>query len=194
MAFPYRGTSMRGTFLPGDLLIVTPVALEDLQCGDVVAFQQPSARDDHPHQIVHRVRACTSAGLVTRGDQCLKVDQTAVTASDLIGRVLAVERDGQTRPVLGGWRGHARAAALRLWRRIAPAAGWPYRRVRASGLARALWRPSLAQIHLETETGPMIKYVHRQRTVARWWPAEGRFWCRKPYDLVLVRPEAEAGS
>lgn len=188
MRFPYRGSSMRGTFRPGDLLRVTPIALQDLRCGDVVAFRRPgTARPGH--QVAHRVQARKVEGLVTRGDQCRTIDRAIVTAQDLIGRVSAVEREGETRPVLSGRWGQTWAVALRLWRRLAPAVGWPYRRLRSSGLARTLWRPQLAQIRLETEVGPMIKYIHRGRTVARWWPTEGRFWCRKPYDLVLPRPD-----
>lgn len=193
LTFPYQGASMRGTFRPGDLLTVTPITLQDLRRGDVVAFHQSSSLIVR-RQIVHRVDACTCKGVITRGDQCRVADQTVVTSGDLIGRVSAVERDGKTRPVLGGWRGRIWASALRLWRRVAPVVGWPYRLMRNWGLARALWYPSLASIHIETEAGPIVKYVHRNRTVARWWPTEGRFWCRKPYDLVVSQADANAQS
>lgn len=183
---------MHGTFRHGDILVVTRVTIQDLQCGDVVAFHAPKAAV-LSHRIAHRVQARTTDGLITRGDQCQTTDPTTVTAKDLIGRISTIERDGVTRPVLGGWRGHAWAIALRLWRRVVPVVAWPYRWMRAAGIARAVWRPPLAQVRLETEAGPVIKYIHRERTVARWWPAEGRFWCRKPYDLVLPRPDGEAG-
>lgn len=182
---------MHTTFHPGDLLHVTTVDIEELQRGDVVAFRRPGSADPR-QQVVHRVQARTSLGLITRGDRCRTADDAVVTAKDLIGRVFAVEHDGETRPVLGGWPGHVWAVGLRLWHRIAPAAGWPYRYLRSSRLARTLWRPQLAQVRLETEAGPVVKYVHRGRTIARWWPAEDRFWCRKPYDLILPRPDGEA--
>lgn len=188
LVFPYRGVSMHGTFRYGDTLIVTPVAIQDLRRGDVVAFHAPKTTFPS-HKIAHRVQARTTDGLITRGDQCDSTDPTIVTAQNLIGRVSAVEREGETRPVLGGWWGRAWAVALRIWRRIAPAAGWPYRCFRSTGLARSLWHPPLAQVRLETDLGPMIKYVHRGRTVARWWPVERKFWCRKPYDLVLAPPD-----
>jgi hypothetical protein len=184
---------MHTTFHPGDLLHVTTVHIEELQRGDVVAFRLAGTPDPR-QQVVHRIQVRTKVGLITRGDWCRTADDAVVTAKDLIGRVSAIERDGETRPVMGGWRGHAWAIILRLWRRIAPAAGWPYRCLRSTGLARAVWRPSLAQVRLKTDAGPVIKYKHKEQTVARWWPAEDRFWCRKPYDLVLHRPDAEFQS
>jgi signal peptidase I len=193
MAFHYRGISMHGTFQPGDLLVVAPVTMKDIRCGDVVAFRWRGSTSPR-QRIVHRVQAYLPEGLITRGDHCHTADPSVVTAQNLIGRVSTFERDGKTRSVLGGWRGRAWALALRLWRRVAPVVGWPYRRFRDADLLGSVWHPSLTQIHLETEAGPVIKTIHRKRTVARWWPAEGRFWCRKPYDLILTRPDAEIQS
>jgi hypothetical protein len=190
---PYHGISMCGTFRLGDLLLIDSAAIEDLRRGDVVAFRR-SSTGDRTYQVVHRIQAFTPEGLITRGDRSCAADLAPVTAEDLIGRVSAVERDGETRPVLGGWRGHAWAIILRLWRRIAPVVGGGYRFLRATGLTGVVWRPPLSQIHLEAAAGPVVKTVHRERTVARWWPAEGRFWCRKPYDLILPRPDAEVQS
>jgi hypothetical protein len=190
MILPYRGISMCGTFRPGDLIQVVKVSIDELQPGDIVVFHWPHT-DNQNQQVVHRVEARTRDGVITRGDRCRTADQTAVTDRHLIGRVSAVERDGQMRPVRGGWRGRMWATVLRLWRWIAPAVGWPYRCLRSTGLAGILWRPPLAQVHLETRTGQVVKYIHRNRTVASWWPAEGRFWCRKPYDLILPRPDVE---
>lgn len=178
---------MRGTFRPGDLLLVTNIAIKNLRKGDVVAFHKPGTVRSK-QKIVHRVQACTPAGLITRGDHNRSTDRALVTEEDLVGKVFAVQREDKTHLVLGGWLGHVRTTALRIWRRVAPVVGWPYRRIRASGIMRFVWHPILVEVHLDTETGPIVKYLHRQQTVACWWPTQDKFWCRKPYDLVLPRP------
>jgi hypothetical protein len=33
-----------------------------------------------------------------------------------------------------------------------------------------------------------VKYVHRSRTVAVWWPERRSFRCRRPYDLIIKSP------
>jgi len=65
---------------------------------------------------------------------------------------------------------------------------WPYGWLRNSRLVSQLWRPVITRIYITTEDGPLVKYISGRRTVARWWPATGRFHCCKPYDLVIPRP------
>ena len=107
-----------------------------------------------------------------------------------------VERDGKTRRVRGGRWGLLRVRALhswhrvrwRGWRLVTFVGRWPYRWLRNSGLVPRLWRPPVTKIQITTENGPLVKYISGARTVAYWWPATGRFQCRKPYDLVIPRP------
>jgi hypothetical protein len=112
----------------------------------------------------------------------------------LVGRVSFVIRDGRTRRVWGGRWGRLRARLLRLRRRVLPIAGWPYRALRASGMVRRFWRPRITQVRLSTDEGPLTKYLHRGRVVARWWPARGHLWFRKPYDLVIAPPRRVQGK
>lgn len=181
--YPYRGSSMRGTFRPGDLLYVEPVVLEDARPGDVVLFSGEGGVS-----LVHRVQARMDAGLLTRGDAQPFSDPVPVTPERLVGRVRFYERRGQVRPVWGGMAGRFWAAFLRLRRRLLRAMGAPYRLLRRSGWVRRLWRPAVEQIYLNGPEGPAVKYVHGGRTVACRWPESGRFWCRRPYDLVLDLP------
>lgn len=190
-AFPYRGRSMQGTFRHGDILVVEPVPWEAIRPGDVVAFRGARTSDD-PIFIVHRVRARTPAGLITQGDNNRLRDGEPVRPESLVGRVRAVQRDKKTRPVRNGRAGRLWAGLLRLWRRARPLIGWPYRLLRASGVVRRLWRPRVTQVHVQTDAGPVVKYVCRGRTVAWWWPERGAFECRKPYDLALERPAPQA--
>jgi hypothetical protein len=114
-----------------------------------------------------------------------------VTTDSLVGRVTHVERAGRTCPVHGGWVGLLRARILHarqpVWRWVACVGRRPYRALRESGVVLRLWQPRVLKVRLATDNGPLVKYVCRGRTVAKWWPAEGRFTCQKPYDLVLRR-------
>ncbi len=182
--YPYRGSSMHGTFRPGDLLYVEPAALEDVRPGDVVLFSS----GEGGASLAHRVQARVASGLLTRGDAHSLPDPAPVTAERLVGRVRFYERRGQVHPVRGGVAGRLWAALLRLRRRLLRAIGVPYGLLRQSGLVRRFWRPAVERVYLEGVEGPVVKYVHAGRTVACWWPGDGRFWCRRPYDLVLDFP------
>ena len=130
--------------------------------------------------------------VVTQGDNNAAPDSEPVRAENLVGRVCFVEREGKTRTVWGGRAGRLWVVYLRLRRRIVRLGRWPYRFLRASGIVQRLWRPRVVQVRLATESGPLVKYIHGQRTVARWLPEEKQFWCRKPYDLVIERPSEAA--
>lgn len=195
--FYYRGRSMAGTFCPGDSLIVAPALLDSLRPGDVVVVQGPNQQANNTDRLVHRVITATPGGLITRGDNNPCPDATPVTAVNLLGQVTHVQRNGKVYRVRGGRIGLLRARLLRVWRRtwrrawrlIVQIGRWPYRRLRQSGLAARLWKPSITQISLMTKDGPVIKYVFGRWTVARWWPQNNRFECRKPFDLFLHRPD-----
>jgi len=178
---------MHGTFQQGDVLLITPAALEVVSPGDVVAFRV-SKSDGSTTFVAHRVQCRTAAGLITQGDNSSTPDSEPVRAENLVGRVCFVQREGKIRRVWGGRAGRLWVYYLRLCRRILPVVGWPYRFLRASGVVRRLWQPRIAQVHLTAEERPLVKYVHRRRTVACWRPQQQRFWCRKPYDLVIERP------
>ena len=186
---------MLGAFRPGDCLTVEPASIAAIRPGDVVIYQ---GRDQagEPEDVVHRVVAVTPGGLVTRGDNNPQLDNVLVTQDNLLGRVTHVGREGRMRPVRGGRWGllcvrllHARRLVLRLgWALLRTVGRRPYRWLRASGLARRLWRPVVTRVLVATGDGPLVKYVSGGRTVAWWWPATGHFRCRRPYDLVISRP------
>jgi len=192
----YHGRSMLGTFRPGDYLTLESVAFDSIRPGDVVVFRGVN-QEGEPDQIVHRVVAIQLDGLVTWGDNNPWADTDLVLEEDLLGRVVRFERDGRTRPVHGGRWGLMHFRTLRTrhrlrWRsrRLIVSVGrWPYRLLRSSGLVPRLWQPSITTVYLTTEDGPVVKYVCGGRTVARWWPEANRFRCRKPYDLIIARPE-----
>jgi signal peptidase I len=192
----YHGHSMAGTFQPGDYLTLEPATLASIRPGDVVVYRGHSPTDE-PTDVVHRVVAVTPGGLVTRGDNNPGVDNSLVTQDALVGRVTHRERGGRVRRAGAGRWGaiqlRARRAWRRMWRlgwRLLRAVGRPvYRWLRASGLARRLWQPDITRLLVTTGNGLVVKYVHRQRTVARWRPATGSFRCQRPYDLIILRPD-----
>lgn len=191
--FVYRGPSMAPLFRPGDLLFLRPLPLAALRVGDVVVF----AGEAHT-AVAHRVVRWSAAGPITRGDANSQEDPTVLDAARYIGRVEALERAGRRRRVLNGragwWLSRALRAGGRVSRLLRLLFGFPYRRLRASATARRLlWRwvaPRFAVISLPSAQGRLVKYTHRGRVVARWWPETSRWECRKPYDLFLARPDA----
>ncbi|MCU0275986.1 MAG: PqqD family peptide modification chaperone [Acidobacteria bacterium] len=204
----YRGRSMRGTFQPGDALVLEPTPLEAIRPGDVVVFRgsKPADADRSTSDVVHRVVSLADGGLVTRGDANRSLDSETVRADNLRGRVRRLERNGRSRRVLGGRLAlllvRLRRAGQELTRsgkKLLRALGWaPYSWLRRSGAVRRFWRPEIFLLALpargeaEGEGAWLIKYVYRQRTVALWQPVLRLFRCRKPYDLILVPPEEGA--
>ena len=192
----YHGHSMGSTFRPGDSLIVEAVPLAAIHPGDVVIYR---GRDQagKASDIVHRVMAVTPGGLVTRGDKNPQVDSGLVTRDDLVGRVPRLVRGGRAHWVWGGrWgllyaetrRAWGRAGRL-CWRLARTVGGRTYRWLRASGLMRQLWRPAITRVLVTADDGLVVKYVHGRRAVAWWQPAVGRFRWRRPYDLIILRPD-----
>lgn len=213
----YRGCSMSGTFRPGECLIMKPVILSEVRPGDVVVFRRLNHQEltggdcqadedrlvgelhgmeesQQVDELVHRVVAIRPGGLVTRGDNNTCSDAELVTADNLVGRVTHLERGRKLRPVHGGWAGLLRAWLLRawkyhIWKHIARIGYGPYHWLCDSGWVSRFWHPSIVKVRLAGEDGPLVKYIFRGRTVARWWPLRDRFECQKPYDLVLRHPD-----
>jgi len=188
--FQYRGSSMTGTFRPGDMLIVREVAFEAIRPGDVMAFHAPGDSDDAT-LIVHRVVARAHDGLITQGDACGAPDTTHVQVADIIGRVIQAQRGARLRPTPGGLAGCWWARFVRLWRRVLVFARAPYRWLRASGIVQHVWRPAVTQVSLMTAQGMVVKYLCGARAVAVWRPETQVYWCKKPYDLVLDAPDRQ---
>lgn len=183
----YNGASMDGTFLPGDRLLIIAARLDLLRPGDVIAFRTGEK------ELVHRVVARVSQGLVTRGDNNPRPDVGWVAEENLIGRVTRYERNGHWFWLPGGVLGNLVRVYLttrrRLWTMIKSFGAHLYRLLRDSHLIGAVWRPNITQMSVTVDHEVIIKYIVHGQTVASWWPAKRRFICRKPYDLVLSPPD-----
>jgi len=186
--FIHRGPSMEPTIRAGQRLYVRP-AVRDIRPGDVVAYAEKGGTGI----VVHRLVSIGSQGLTTRGDNNLHFD-SPVPAEHVLGRVEFLESNGRIKPVRGGCRGLWAARYGWATRRFA---SWVcmalrpfYRGLRGSRLVRRalvrLCRSDLLTVELVTPKGTVVKTSFKGHTVACWWPAEERFWCKRPFDLVLV--------
>jgi signal peptidase I len=89
------GTSMAPSILPGDLVLIQRANLDEISPGDVVLFLQKGRL--FVHRVVDRKVAATAgcpeeSCLITRGDR-LRHEDPPVTSSELLGRVVSIERD-----------------------------------------------------------------------------------------------------
>jgi signal peptidase len=83
------GVSMVPALWPGDLLTVRRCEPEELQAGSIIVFRQ------NQRLVVHRLMHWEDGRVVARGDAHFCLDRPA-PASDVIGRVESIERDGRT--------------------------------------------------------------------------------------------------
>lgn len=91
------GTSMVPSILPGDLVFIHRANLNEISPGEIVLFLQNGRL--FVHRVVNRKVAGTPGGgeepcLITRGDR-LRHDDPPVSSSELLGRVISIERDNR---------------------------------------------------------------------------------------------------
>jgi signal peptidase I len=102
------GTSMVPSILPGDLISIQRAGLREISPGEVVVFIQ------NGRLLVHRVVSSGSSfdtpWLITRGDRLCHNDPP-VFSSELLGRVVSVERGNQQVKSIAAPRGWQRVMA-----------------------------------------------------------------------------------
>ena len=183
----YRGSSMRGTFKPGDKLVIENVPFDQIRKGDLVIFNR--ACQEKGDFIVHRVSAITSNGLVTRGDNCIDQDKELIGEKHIVGRVIQYDRRGRIRRARNGRMGQIRATLLygRLhgvkWLKIFLRK--PYVMFRKTGIIARIWQPDIEAVYFETPDGPLLKYLHHGRTVAICLKIKNRWKIKRPYDFIM---------
>jgi hypothetical protein len=137
--------------------------------------------------------AVSPEGVVTQGDNNDDPDPELVKTENIIGIVTGIERLGKKFPLVNGRLGVFWSICVRVFSRIKHLTFFIGRSLyswsRQRGWLALFWHPFLTKIQLQTQHGVLIKYIHKRRTVARWWPERHYFECRKPYDLVIPNPE-----
>ena len=86
------GFSMFPFLLPGDIVEIQKLALEELKPGNIIVFRR------HTGWIAHRLIKTDDNKLITKGDSCLSLD-AAINPNDFIGKVISFERNSKTYPI-----------------------------------------------------------------------------------------------
>ena len=95
------GTSMVPSILPGDFISVRRAGIQELSAGEIVLFSR--AARFFVHRVVQRKalnggNSSAASCLITRGDRLL-YDDPAVSAEQLLGRVVLIERNNRQVPL-----------------------------------------------------------------------------------------------
>jgi hypothetical protein len=101
-----RGSSMRPVLRDGDTLFVEPLGARDASPGDVVVVWMPGETPDGDRLVNHRLVSCSrgpgGVRVRTKGDAASGIESFVDgREAEVLGRVVAVGRDGRTRPVPG---------------------------------------------------------------------------------------------
>jgi signal peptidase len=106
--FRAKGTSMTPTIREGEVITVVPVQPNGIRRGEIILYR--SERGVFGHRVVRVTRGrAGSVVLLPRGDACQTCDEP-VEESAVLGRIVAVERDGESLD-LAGWCARTYATA-----------------------------------------------------------------------------------
>ena len=191
--YMYSANSMRCTFHPGELLYVSPI-IHNLTIGDVIVYYDPEKR----LRVAHRVIKIGDQHVFTRGDNNTQEDLEPVKFENILGIVTWADQDGSIHPVRSGKAGlrdlHLQSFKNKMIQFIKCLLFPLYRVVKSSGVIAKIWHPEIQKIRVKTENGSLLKYIHKNRTVATWDPQNKRFTYQHPYDLILHPPQDASTS
>ena len=96
------GSSMVPSILPGDFISVRRAGIQDISAGEIVLFFRDARF--FVHRVVQRIsrgggNSPEASCLITRGDRLL-YDDPAVSADQLLGRVVLIERHHRQVPLV----------------------------------------------------------------------------------------------
>jgi len=83
------GTSMAPSVLPGDVVCIQQANLAEISVGEIVLFSR--GERFFVHRVVSTCAAPMAGCLITRGDR-LSHDDPPVNSSEILGRVVSIER------------------------------------------------------------------------------------------------------
>ncbi len=99
LKFQVAGGSMRPFMRTGDTIVVEPVEIAMINSGDIV-FCKTSAGKLYVHRVIKKLDQGEQTVLVTKGDAYIHPDPL-VEAKDVLGKVIAIERNGKHRNIDG---------------------------------------------------------------------------------------------
>ena len=88
--FRARGWSMTPFIRDGDIITITPIQDQRLVLGDIVAFTRPAEN----RLVVHRIVNRHGSDFMIQGDCAPDHPDGVIPVSNLLGRVVRIERDG----------------------------------------------------------------------------------------------------
>ncbi|MFB3068203.1 MAG: signal peptidase I, partial [Acidobacteriota bacterium] len=90
------GKSMSPSIKKGELLIVKPIALEEAELGEIVAFRRDESQSVlTTHRVIQKGKENGRRYIITKGDRNPYRDFPLVSSQELLGKVTGIERNGQ---------------------------------------------------------------------------------------------------
>lgn len=129
------GTSMAPAILPGDLVTIRRASLDEISAGEAVLFLQNGRLFVHRalgRAMIAGPESSARPCLITRGDR-LKHNDRPVSAQELLGRMVSLERDNRKIDLKSNGPASALARLLRASNRLT------YVYVRLSASVRSLF-------------------------------------------------------
>jgi signal peptidase len=109
--FRPAGHSMHPTIRDGEAVTVAPVRASDVRRGDIILYR--AERGFIAHRVLQLKGGADAPIFITRGDASTSCD-APVSASQVLGRVICVERNGSARSLEGQNWGIVEEARLRV--------------------------------------------------------------------------------
>ena len=89
------GVSMSPCIKKGDLLMVKPIAFEEAEIGEIVAFRRDESQSVlTTHRVIQKGKELGRRYLITKGDRNLYRD-FPLSPQEVFGKVVGIERKGQ---------------------------------------------------------------------------------------------------
>jgi len=80
----------------GELLIVKPIALEEAEIGEIVAFRRDESQSVlTTHRVIQKGQERDQRYIITKGDRNPNRDLPLVSSQEVLGKVTGIERNGQ---------------------------------------------------------------------------------------------------
>ena len=93
------GASMSPSIKKGELLIVKPIALEEAEIGEIVAFRRDESQSVlTTHRVIQKGKERGQRYIITKGDRNLYRD-FPLSPQDVLGKVVGIEKKGQVIPL-----------------------------------------------------------------------------------------------
>lgn len=183
----YIGSSMNPTLKPGVRLDVGAYHGQKILKGDVIVFIPPGGDS----KIVHRVTSVNSDGIRTRGDNRNHEDDWVLRRENILGRVVATQRNNRRRRIFGGPLGRLFAVTVRVIRAIDSPVSYllrpAYNELAKVGiftrLLPAQMRPRV--ISLNRVAGKELQLLMGRRVIGRLLPGMTRWHISRPYRLFV---------